>query len=411
MNPHTAIAPQEIQAAAQAIFEDVFACYRQLHMHPEAGDAEHRTQAHIQAELTALGIPHRTIARTGVLGWIQGTKEPTSSPERVVALRADIDALPIHEATGLPYASTVPGMMHACGHDAHTAILLGVAKVLMAHRHRFFGTVKLLFQPAEETIGGAERMVQEGCMDNPRVDRVYGLHVFPRLETGTVELTPGKMNASTDEIHIRIHGKSGHGAYPHDAIDALSAGAHVVVALQSLISRRLNPIESAVLTLGTMRAGVKGNVIADTAEMKGSLRTLDEGVRRQMKAWIETTVSHTAAAHGAEGTVHFEPGYNALINDETIVREAEGLFKSILGAERVTIARTPSLGAEDFSFFLDRAPGMFYNLGCGDVARGFVHKGHHPQFAVAPEALTHGVALQCLLTLNYLGALAGPHDV
>ncbi len=385
-------------------YDEVRDIFRKIHRNPELGQEEYQTQALIIENLKTWKIPYKVIAETGVIGIIEGTK-PRVCPKKVVALRADIDALPIQEDTSLAYASKNLGIMHACGHDAHTAILLGVGKVLSKNKEDLSGSVKLLFQPAEETIGGAKRMVEEGCMENPRVDYVLGLHVFPRLETGTVELTYGTMNASTDVVEIVVEGKSGHGAYPHDSLDAIVASAHVITALQTIVSRTISPIESVVLSLGLIEGGVKHNVIADRVVIKGSLRTLDEKQRRLVKERAKEIVEHTCKALGTQGRINFHEGYNALVNDNHVVSQLEESFKEVLGNENILIARNPSLGAEDFSFFLDKAKGAFYNLGCGNEKLGIIYKGHHPKFVVDEPSLGVGMRLQIKATLDFLELL------
>lgn len=387
-----------IQESIESIYDEIVAIRRDLHKHPELGQEEFRTQEIIEAFLDKEGIKHGRIADTGVLGIIHG-----NGPGKTIGLRADTDALPIQEETELPFKSIHEGKMHACGHDAHTAILLGAAKILNDRRDTFSGSVKLFFQPAEETIGGAKRMVEAGCMENPKVDHVIGLHVFPRLPAGTIEVKYDKMNASTDSVKIEIHGKSGHGAYPHDSIDAIVISAQVIMALQTLVSRTISPVESVVLSLGIIQGGVKGNVIADHVTIKGTLRTLDEEQRKLAKQTIEQIVISTAQALGGIGKVSFNEGYRALVNDDEIVRVIENTGRRLLGDSNVFVAKVPSLGAEDFSFFLEKATGAFYNIGCGNEAMGIVYKGHHPKFAVDEQALKIGMLMQVAATLELLG--------
>lgn len=373
----------------EGIYTEIVKIRRDIHAHPELGQEEFRTQKIVEDFLTKEGIEFTRIADTGVMGIIRGNCEG-----KTVAIRADMDALPIHELTDLSFKSKYDGKMHACGHDAHTSILLGVSKVLNRHRHEFAGNIKLFFQPAEETIGGAKRMVEEGCMDNPKVDHVIGLHVFPRLESGMIELKYDKMNASTDSVRIEIEGKAGHGAYPHDSIDAIVISAQVITTLQTLVSRTISPVESVVLSLGTIEGGVKGNVIADHVSLKGTLRTLDEDIRKLSKQTIEQIVVRTCEAMGGRGTVSFNEGYRALVNDDSVVRVIEDTARRCLGSDKVSIAKTPSLGAEDFSFFLEKAPGAFYNIGCGNEKEGIVYKGHHPKFAIDESCLKVGILMQ-----------------
>lgn len=386
-----------ILESIDAIFEEIVSIRRDIHMHPELGQEEFRTQQIVETFLKREGISYERIANTGVLGIIRGR-----APGKTVGLRADMDALPIQEETNFPFKSIYEGKMHACGHDAHTAILLGTAKLLNDRRDSFNGTIKLFFQPAEETIGGAKRMVEAGCMENPKVDHVIGLHVFPRLPAGTIEVKYDKMNASTDSVKIDIQGKSGHGAYPHDSIDAIVIAAQVIVALQTLVSRTISPVESVVLSLGTIQGGVKGNVIADHVHIRGTLRTLDENQRLLAKQTIRQIVEGTATALGGTGKVSFNEGYRALVNDDEIVKIVEETGRTLLGDANVFVAKTPSLGAEDFSFFLEKATGAFYNIGCGNEAEGLTYKGHHPKFAVDERALKTGMQMQVEVALRLL---------
>lgn len=387
----------QIKKSIDSIFDEIVSIRRDIHKHPELGQEEFRTQKIIENFLDKEGIVHERIAETGVLGIIHGSK-----PGKTIALRADIDALPIQEDSDLSFKSIYEGKMHACGHDAHTAILLGAAKVLNHMRETFSGSIKLFFQPAEETIGGAKRMVEAGCMENPKVDHVIGLHVFPRLPAGTIEVKYDKMNASTDSVTIEIQGKSGHGAYPHDSVDAIVISAQVIMALQTLVSRIISPVESVVLSLGIIQGGVKGNVIADHVTIKGTLRTLDETQRKLAKDTIKKIVTNTAQANGGVGNVSFNEGYRALVNDDEIVKVIESTGRKVLGDANVFIAKTPSLGAEDFSFFLEKATGSFYNIGCGNVSKGIIYKGHHPKFAVDEQALKVGMIMQIAVTLELL---------
>lgn len=381
--------------------EEIVSIRREIHMDPELSEEEYHTQERIRAYLNRYGIPNEVSGKTGVYAWIHGEKQ-TSAPKRTVAIRADIDALPIEEETGLPFASKKCGVMHACGHDVHTSILLGVSRMLYEMRSEFSGMIKLFFEPAEETVGGAQFMIREGMMENPPVDAIIGLHVFPRLPAGTIELTYGKMNASTDTIHIRVEGVAGHGAYPHDAQDAVVAAGHIVCALQSVVSRNIDPVESVVVTIGEIHGGTKGNIIADEVTMRGTLRTLDPASRMLAKQRIRTLVESTAQALGVKGFVTFDEGYPPLDNDNWVVKELEAVARETFGDAQVVVAKKPSLGAESFAFFLEKAQGAFYNLGCGNVDLGFVYKGHHPKFAVDESCIPVGIEMQVRSALRLL---------
>ncbi len=372
---------------------------RDFHAHPELGRKEFRTQQKIEEYLAQSDIAHRKIAETGLVGLIEG-----KSAGKIVALRADIDALPTVEKSAAPYRSQNEGVMHACGHDAHTTILLGAARILAGMKDEFAGGVKLLFQPDEEGDGGAERMVQEGCMENPVVDYVLGLHVMTYLETGTMEIRYGKLNASSDSVTVVVRGKSAHGAYPEKGVDAIVASAHVIAALQTLASRSISPLNSAVLSFGKIAGGHVENALAEEVRLSGTLRTLDKETRALCKARIEEIATHTAQALGATAEVRISPGYQPLINNDEVVRVIEETGAELLGRENVFHKEFPSLGVEDFSYFLDRAKGAFFHIGCGNKARGITAPNHNSSFDIDEDCLAVGVLLQVANTLKLLGA-------
>lgn len=361
---------------------------RHLHQHPELSDQEHETQKFILAKLTELGAEPYPIARTGVAGIVRG-----QAGGKTVALRADIDALPIEDAKDVPYRSLNPGVAHACGHDAHTAIALGVARYFSERRDQFRGNVKFFFQPAEETIGGAKRMVEAGCMENPKVDYCLGKHVMAYLETGCVELKPGKLNASTDAIEITVSGRAGHGAYPETGTDAILAAAAVIQGVHTIAARVVSPLESVVISLGTIQGGLKENIICDEVVLRGTLRTVNESVRQLVKERLTRMVADVAAGYGATGAVRITPGYDALINDANVAALMKEVFQAKLDPANVLDKEHPSMGAEDFSFFLNEAPGAFYNLGCGNRARGITSAVHSRDFDIDENCLAIGVYL------------------
>lgn len=386
-----------IKKRTEEVFDELVAIRRDLHMNPELSGKETRTSAKICEYLDAWGIEYkRGVAETGVVAIIRGKKAG-----RTVAARADMDALPIAEKRDSEYRSRNAGVMHACGHDVHTTVQLGAAKLLKELEEELAGNVKLFFQPAEEDIGGAERMVAEGCMSGPEVDNVIGLHVMPYLDAGNIELKYGKLNASSGEFHIKIKGKSGHGAYPDTAVDAIVIAGSMITSLQSMVSRNTSPLDSVVLSIGKINGGVKNNIIADTVTMSGTLRTLDEEARNRAKAAIVRLAEGTAAAYGGEAEVWFEDGYKALVNDNEIVDVIKQTAERILGAERIRYKEFPSLGAEDFSYFLDKAKGAFYHLGCGSISKGITAGLHNEYFDVDEECIKTGVYMQveCILAL------------
>lgn len=379
-----------IKKRVEDIFEEFVDIRRDLHMNPELSGREIRTSQKICEYLEKWGIEYRSgIADTGVVAIIRGKKDG-----KTVAARADIDALPITEDNDKSYKSQNLGVMHACGHDAHTTIQLGAARILKEMEEELTGNVKLFFQPAEEAIGGAKRMVEQGCMKNPDVDYVIGLHVMPYLDAGYVELKYGKLNASSGEVYITIKGKSGHGAYPDLAVDAIVIAGSVINALQSLVSRNISPLNSVVLTLGKINGGTKSNIIADEVVISGTLRTLDPETRRFAQERIRYIVENTAKAYGGEGTVKFSEGYEALINDDEVVDVIKETALRVLGKEKVQFKEFPSLGAEDFSYFINGAKGAFYHLGCGNKKMGITAPLHSKDFDMDENCIKTGVHMQ-----------------
>jgi len=388
----------DIKKRVEEIYDELVTIRRDFHMHPELSQNEYRTSTKICEYLDSWGIEYKSgIADTGIVGIIRGKKSG-----KTIGVRADIDALPICERNNGAYCSLNQGVMHACGHDAHTTILLGVGKLLKEMEDTLEGNVKLFFQPAEETIGGAQRMVNEGCMKNPDVDYVLGLHVMSYINAGKVELKYGKLNASTDEIKIIIKGKSGHGAYPEKGVDAIMISGYVITAVQSLVSRNISPLNSIVLSLGTISGGVKSNVIADEVIIKGTLRALDNETRSFAKERIKELVSNTARAFGGEGIAEFHDGYQALINDDKVVDVIKENAERFVGKENVVFKEFPSLGAEDFSYFSEVAPGGFFHLGCGNSERGITANIHCDDFDIDEECLKTGVFLQVENVLSLL---------
>ena len=385
---------RELRALVEAQKNWMVDIRRRLHRIPERGFAEVKTQQVIMETLDALGIPYTT-ERTWVVGVIEG-----ALPGQVVALRADMDALPLEEPEGLPFRSEHPGMMHACGHDAHMTMVLGAAKVLMGMRDRLPGTVKLLFQPAEETDGGAEPMVQRGVMENPHVDRVYGLHVQPYLPVGVIETRAGTLNASTDDVELTIHGRSSHGAYPESGADAIVCAAQVITSLQTLVSRNVSPLASAVLSLGMISGGTAGNIICDRVSLRGTLRTANGEIRAMMKRRIAEVASGVAAAMGCTAEVCITSGYAALVNDEAEAGRVMRVGARLLGEKNVVRKAAPSMGGEDFSFFCERVPGAFFHLGCVKKEDMPAPLLHSRDFHLDEDCLTVGAMMHVALVLD-----------
>ena len=370
---------------AAATSERAIALRRDIHRHPEMGFEEHRTAALVEAELDELGIEHRRVAGTGVIGVIRG-----ALPGHTAGLRADMDALPIDEDSGESCASEVPGLMHACGHDAHTAMLLGAARELAGRRATLHGNVVLLFQPAEEGPGGAEPMIAAGALDDPRVDAMTMLHVDPRLPTGSIGITPGPVNAAGDELHVTIRGKGGHGGYPHKAVDAIPAAAAVVLALQNIAARETDPLASVVVTIGTIAGGYRNNVIADRVQLTGTIRTYDPDLRNGIEARVRRIVDGVAAAYGCSGEVELVYGYPPVVNDAALAAAFADYVRESNGTP--VVALPPTMGAEDFAYFAQRVPAVVGRLGIYNEALGSVHSGHSPQFRLDEAAIPTGIA-------------------
>jgi amidohydrolase len=395
--------PAATLAAARELLPWLIEIRRDFHRHPELGLEEHRTAGRVQALLDELDIRHRDgIAQTGVLGTVEGGR-----PGRCVALRADLDALPLEDSKDVPYRSEVPGKMHACGHDVHTTILLGAARLLAARREELAGTIKLFFQPAEETVGGARLMIEEGALEDPPVEAIFGLHVDPTLDVGQVGVRYGQRNASSDDVLITVHGRSAHGAYPATGVDAIVVAAQVVTALQSVVSRNLDARHSAVVTIGTVHGGTQGNIVANRVEMVGTVRTLDAKIRELVLGRVRELAEGVAAGFGGRAEVEIRPSYDPLVNHDPMVDVVRANAERLLGAANVLEIPRPSLGVEDFAFYVSRVPGAFYSLGVRNEAAGIVHPVHHNQFDVDEQCLAIGAALQTLNALSVLRAAAG----
>jgi len=322
------------------------------------------------------------VGRSGVVGVIKGKSDTKG---RVIGLRADMDALPMAEKTGLPYASKTPGKMHACGHDGHTAMLLGTAKYLSETRN-FDGTVVLIFQPAEEGGAGGKAMVDDGLMDRWGIQEVYGMHNEPGLPLGEFGVSPGPIMAAADEVEVVIRGRGGHAAQPHNVIDPLPAACATVMALQTVASRNTDPIKSAVVSITVMNTeSAATNVVDDTVKLAGTIRTLDEDVRDMAGVRIIEIVNATAAAYGCTAEIHYERGYPVTVNHEANAEIAAEVAGAVVGEGRVHYGRPPRMGAEDFSYMLRARPGAFVNVGNGDSA-----KVHHPEYNFNDEAIPYG---------------------
>jgi amidohydrolase len=390
--------PVSLSPEVTQLSEAVVALRRTLHQWPELGFQEQRTSQLIAEQLTALGIEVKTgLARTGVLGVLRGAE-----PGRAVLLRADIDGLPIEESSGAPYASQNRGVMHACGHDGHTAILLTVAKLLVQRRQQFSGTVKFAFQPAEELPpGGAKGMIEEGVLERPKVDAVFGLHLWNGLSVGKIGVDAGPIMASVDRFDIVIKGVGSHGAYPHTGVDPIVIGSHVVAALQTAVSRELPPLAPVVVTVGKFQSGSAFNVIPSQAELSGTVRTVDARIRQEMPARLERIIRGVTTAMRAEYTFNYEFGYPVTVNDPNKTKFARQVAVGIVGNANV-VAVGMTMGAEDMSYFLEAVPGCYLRLGSGNPEKGLIQPHHSALFNFDESALPIGVELLSQITLAFL---------
>jgi len=378
---------------------DIQAWRRDIHQHPELLYDVHRTAAFVAERLREFGCDEVAtgLGRTGVVGVIKGRKPAGKGDVRVIGLRADMDALPIEEETDLPYASRTPGLMHACGHDGHTAMLLGAARYL-AETRNFAGDAVVIFQPAEEGGAGAAAMIKDGLMDRFAIDQVYGMHNGPGIPVGSFAIRQGPIMAATDSIDIRIEGLGGHAARPHKCVDSVLVGAQLITALQSIVSRTVDPLDSAVISMCEFHAGHARNVIPQTAELKGTVRTLTEEVRALVEKRVREVVAGVAQITGARIDLVYERGYPVTVNHASQTETATQVAKEIAGDGNVHES-LPMMGAEDFSYMLEARPGAFIFCGNGDSA-GL----HHPAYNFNDEAIVYGTSYWIKLVENTLAA-------
>jgi amidohydrolase len=385
----------EILRQAQAYFEYARNIRRDLHRHPELGFQEVRTAGIVAQELRHWGFEVTGgIAKTGVVGVLEGDQ---AGP--VVLLRFDMDALPIQEETGAEYASQYPGVMHACGHDGHVAIGLTVARLLAQNRARLRGKVKMVFQPAEEGLGGAEAMVHEGVLENPTADFAFALHLWNDKPLGWVAAVPGPFMAGSDIVEIDVVGQGGHGALPQQTRDPVVAAAHVIVALQSIVSRNVAPLQAAVFSVTQVHGGEAHNVIPSIVQLRGTLRTFEREVRELVIERIRAITQGVAGGLGCEGIVRVHPLTPAVVNNEAAVRWVAKVAQSLLpNAQIDTSYRT--MVSEDMAFFLEQVPGCYFMVGSANPERGLVYGHHHPKFDFDEEALVYGAALMSAVVLE-----------
>jgi len=388
---------QQIKNSAKLLLPELINIRRHLHRNPELSMKEEKTSAFIAAKLDEYGIKYTSgIAVHGIVALIEG-KNPG---KRTIALRADMDALPILEDNNTEYCSTVPGVMHACGHDVHMTCLLGAAHLLQQLRNEFEGTIKLLFQPSEEQFpGGASMMIKEGALKNPTPEKMFGQHVLPTLEAGKIGLKPGKYMASTDEIYLTVKGKGGHGATPELNIDPVLIASHIIVALQQIISRDKNPVLPAVLSFGRFIADGRTNIIPSDVKMEGTLRTFDEKWRADAHQKITKLATGLAESMGGTCEVFIDKGYPFLVNDDKVTAQTKKAAIEYLGPDNV-VDLDMRLTAEDFAYYTQLVPSCFYRLGVANESRGIVHNLHTPRFDVDEASLETGAGFMAYLAFS-----------
>ena len=395
-----------ITSLAEKYFPEMVRLRRKIHENPELAFAEFETSALVAETLEKTGLEvRRGVARTGVVGSLRGTPltpalSPKGARERVVALRSDMDALPIQEATGLPFASKNAGKMHACGHDSHTAIGLGAAMILSELRNEISGEVRFLFQPSEELVpGGAPYMIEEGALEG--VSKIFGLHVLSQADAGSVGFRSGEMMASADELYITIKGKAGHGARPHLTIDPVVTAAEVILALQTLVSRNLDPFAHGVITIGAIHGGFAVNIIPPEVKLMGTLRSMSPEWRRFAHERIHEIVQGICHSARAECDIRIELGYPVLINDDDATAFAENCARELFGDDRVFTAER-LMASEDFAYYLEQVPGTFYRLGIRNEPEGITADIHNDHFTIDESSMKAGAAMQAYLAVKAL---------
>lgn len=390
---------EKVQALAESIHSEVIDIRRHLHQNPELSFAEYQTSAFVKSQLDALGIQWSPMADTGVVGLLKGDKPS----ESVIALRADMDALPIIEANDVSYKSKNEGIMHACGHDVHTSSLLGVARILTELKSEFGGTIKLIFQPAEEKLpGGASVMIKEGVLENPKPQAVIGQHVMPLIDAGKIGIRSGKYMASTDELYVTVTGKGGHGAQPQQNIDPVLITSHIIVALQQIVSRVADPKLPTVLSFGKVIANGATNIIPNEVKLEGTFRTMDESWRAEAHKRMKKMAEGIAESMGGSCDFNIVNGYPFLVNEEKLTAKVREYAVDYLGEENV-LDIDIWMAAEDFAYYSQVSDACFYRLGIRNEAKGITSSVHTPTFNIDESALKTGVGLMAYTALKQLG--------
>ena len=384
---------QTIKQLANKYAPEFIEVRHHLHAHPELSYQEFETSEFIQQKLKEFGIPFEVKATTGVVGLLKGK----NADDRIIALRADMDALPIKEENKIAYRSKREGLMHACGHDVHTSCLLGAAKILNELKNEWRGTIKLIFQPGEEkNPGGASILIKEGVLDNPRPEAIFGLHVNPQLEIGKLSFRNGQVMASADELYFTIKGKGGHAASPQTCIDPILIASHLIISLQQVISRNRNPFDPSVLSITAIHGGTTTNVIPDEVKLMGTFRAMNEEWREKAHELIERTAKELVHSMGGEVELNIDKGYPVVFNNEQLNEKARSLANEFMGADNVEETEM-RMGAEDFGYYSQIIPGCFYRLGTGNKAKGITSGVHTPTFNIDENAIEIGMGMMAWL--------------
>ncbi len=385
-----------VRPAVRSLHPKLLEWRRHLHQYPELGFREDLTAQFISHKLTHWGVEHETgIATTGIVALIHGTRpvSPDRDKPPVLAIRADMDALPVQERNDVWYRSRHEGKMHACGHDGHVAIALGTVKYLSEHRDSFSGTVKVIFQPAEEGPGGAAPMIEAGVLKSPDVDAIVGLHIWNNLPVGTVGVRPGPLMAAVETFDLNISGKGGHGALPHQTVDSIVVASQVVTALQTIVARNVDPIDAAVVTVGTFQAGTALNVIADSAQLSGTVRYFNPKLVGAIEHRVDQIIDHTCQMHGATYSLDYKRLYPATVNDPAIAALVRSIAEEVVETPMGIVPDCQTMGGEDMSYFLQSVPGCYFFLGSANPEKGLAYPHHHPRFNFDESVLVRGVEI------------------
>lgn len=386
---------------AEGIKEELVGIRRDIHMHPELGLNEKRTSKVIQDFLKSYKIEFSKSAGTGIVGIINGRKK-TNRSKKVIAIRADMDALPLEDKKTCSYKSKINGKMHGCGHDAHTAMLLGIAKIINNHKDDFYGSVKLIFEPAEETVGGAKIMIEEGALKNPEVNGVIGLHVSEDVPVGKIEIKDNMVNASSNVFSIKIKGIGGHGAHPSTCIDPIIISSVIIQSIQNIITREISRFSPTVISICSINGGEAYNVIPDEVTLKGIIRTINKEDRKYVIKRFVEMVTKIAESFRAKVDINIEEGYPCLYNNEHMVSLLKSSAETIIGKENIISKEYPSMGVESFAYFAEKKPSVFYYLGTRNTLKGTDKPAHGNYFDIDEDAIPIGVAIQCKFAFDYL---------